>query len=353
MKPKPYRQINARRIESHVRGCRDKGFSDNQFSENHKGARRKAINPMGVDGKVLKCLSCGSYRHLLDACPDSWENMKNLYRTRDHGVESNTQNDREKRQCRNTEQKSFEYGVATKSVSKDERDDRVTELVNEVANLRATISSLREEISEIRTDKVRLVSTETDHFDETQNLMTQLSVGMVKGTKMKLENTKEGLARKDKELKYWLSTQEKEESRKMFEKQCKFEMQKIENLQEICTELVNQITDKDVNKKDTSGKQYECDQVELNRWWTRQIEEESSKFNLNTCSQEIQTFTRADKQKLKTVQELHKKKTLVKQGVGVKATENALKYQVRARDALLINGDKVIRSWGNQLDYHF
>ena len=269
MKPKPYRQINARRIVSHVRGCRDKGFSDSQFSENHKGARRKAINPMGVDGQALKCLSCGSYRHLLDACPDSWENMKNLYRTRGHGVESNTQNDREKRQCRNREQKSFEYGVATKSVSKDERDDRVTELVNEVANLRATISSLREEISEIRTDKVRLVNTETDHFDETQNLMTQLSVGMVKGTKMKLENTKEELAGKDKELKYWLSTQEKEESRKLFEKQCKFEMQKIENLQEICTELVNQITDKDVNKRDTSGKQYESDQVELNRWWTR------------------------------------------------------------------------------------
>ena len=113
MKPKPYRQINARRIVSHVRGCRDKGFSDNQFSENHKGARRKAINPMRVDGQALKCLSCGSYRHLLDACPDSWENMKNLYRTRGHGVESNTLNHREKRQCRNREQKSFEYGVAT------------------------------------------------------------------------------------------------------------------------------------------------------------------------------------------------------------------------------------------------
>ena len=74
---------------------------------------------------------------------------------------------------------------------------------------------------------------------------------------------------------------------------------------------------------------------------------------MNTGTQEIQTFTTADKQKLQTVQELHKKKTLVKQGVGVKATENALLYQVRARDTLLINGDKVIRSWGNQLDYHF
>ena len=53
--------------------------------------------------------------------------MKKMYHTRGHGVESSTQNDREKIQCRNREQKSFEYGVATKSVSKDERIDRVAE----------------------------------------------------------------------------------------------------------------------------------------------------------------------------------------------------------------------------------
>ena len=157
-------------------------------------------------------------------------------------------------------------------MSKDERNDRVAELLNEVANLRATVASLREEISDIRTDKVRLVNMETDHFEETQNLMAQLSVGMVKGTNMKLENTKEERTGKDKELKYWLSAQEKEESRKSFEKQCKVEMQKIEKLREICTELANQITDKDDTHRDTSGKRCENDQVDSNRWWTRQIE---------------------------------------------------------------------------------
>ena len=137
--------------------------------------------------------------------------------------------------------------------------------MNEVANLRATIASLRREISEIRTDKVRLVNMETDHFEETQNLMAQLSAGMVKGTNMKLENTKEELAGKDKELKYWLSAQEKEESRKSFEKQCKFEMQKIEKIREMCTELVNQITEKDNTQRYTSEKRCESDQVESNR----------------------------------------------------------------------------------------
>ena len=35
----------------------------------------KRINPPGSDGCLLKCYSCGSFRHLLDKCPDSWENL--------------------------------------------------------------------------------------------------------------------------------------------------------------------------------------------------------------------------------------------------------------------------------------
>ena len=39
---------------------------------------RKNINPLGPDGRTLTCKSCGSYRHLLPACPDSWENMRKI-----------------------------------------------------------------------------------------------------------------------------------------------------------------------------------------------------------------------------------------------------------------------------------
>ena len=45
-----------------------------QYSSN-KGPRKK-INPIGANGKPLLCNSCGSYRHLLEECPDSWENME-------------------------------------------------------------------------------------------------------------------------------------------------------------------------------------------------------------------------------------------------------------------------------------
>ena len=39
----------------------------------HMGKKR---NPVGMNGKLLTCKSCGSYRHLVAECPDSWENME-------------------------------------------------------------------------------------------------------------------------------------------------------------------------------------------------------------------------------------------------------------------------------------
>jgi len=40
-----------------------------------RGGPKKNMNPLGPDGNPKVCSSCGSYRHLLSACPDSWENM--------------------------------------------------------------------------------------------------------------------------------------------------------------------------------------------------------------------------------------------------------------------------------------
>ena len=37
------------------------------------GVLRKKINQSGAGSKILKCLSCGSFGHLLNDCPDSWK----------------------------------------------------------------------------------------------------------------------------------------------------------------------------------------------------------------------------------------------------------------------------------------
>ena len=36
--------------------------------------QERPINPTGPDGRPITCKSCGSYRHLMAKCPDSWEN---------------------------------------------------------------------------------------------------------------------------------------------------------------------------------------------------------------------------------------------------------------------------------------
>ena len=40
-----------------------------------KNGIKMKINPTGSDGHIITFKSCGSFRHLLNACRDSWENM--------------------------------------------------------------------------------------------------------------------------------------------------------------------------------------------------------------------------------------------------------------------------------------
>ena len=40
-----------------------------------KNSVKKNTNPTGPDDHLLTCKSCGSFRHLLPACLDSWENL--------------------------------------------------------------------------------------------------------------------------------------------------------------------------------------------------------------------------------------------------------------------------------------
>ena len=61
-----------------------------------KTGGRKKINSKGLDGHVLKCHSCGSFQHLLDACPDSWENMEKQSTGKEKDMESVNQGDKKK-----------------------------------------------------------------------------------------------------------------------------------------------------------------------------------------------------------------------------------------------------------------
>ncbi|ESO92708.1 hypothetical protein LOTGIDRAFT_175654 [Lottia gigantea] len=43
-------------------------------------------NPIGHNGKIMTCKSCGSFRHLIAQCPDSWENLARVNVTNEENV---------------------------------------------------------------------------------------------------------------------------------------------------------------------------------------------------------------------------------------------------------------------------
>ena len=65
-----------------------KGWTQPDWGRGRRGAKtatrgfgvrprmEKKINPTNDKGETLVCPSCGSFRHLLADCPDSYENMK-------------------------------------------------------------------------------------------------------------------------------------------------------------------------------------------------------------------------------------------------------------------------------------
>ena len=52
--------------------CGSPSTSQRNFNPQNPGRRK---NPLGKDGRALTCKACGSFRHMLPECPDSWENM--------------------------------------------------------------------------------------------------------------------------------------------------------------------------------------------------------------------------------------------------------------------------------------
>lgn len=64
-------------MQSGYRGGSNRGVQSLPRPQENK------INPHGPNGRPLTCKSCGSYRHMIGDCPDSWENMAKVNITED------------------------------------------------------------------------------------------------------------------------------------------------------------------------------------------------------------------------------------------------------------------------------
>ena len=110
----------------------------------------KRINPPGSDGCLLKCYSCGSFRHLLDKCPDSWENL---------GKKSSG-GDRSK-------PVKFRYEMQMNSEVGQRNSIAIEKLTHEVASLKKENEILKCEIKEVKAGNCKQLKTEADDDEMT------------------------------------------------------------------------------------------------------------------------------------------------------------------------------------------
>ena len=111
------------------------------------GRMKKKINPLGSDGKILLCYSCGSYRHLVAECQDSWENM-----AKKKAIECNVK-------LRYNRDEDKLEGDETRGIEPLEHGETCgvpvanKQLAGEMTQLKVEIRNLKAEIQEIKTVK--------------------------------------------------------------------------------------------------------------------------------------------------------------------------------------------------------
>ena len=118
------------------------GYNDRKArckSDLSKSGIKKKVNPTGLDGKILKCLSCGSYRHLLNHCPDSWENMRK--KLEEETPEKSSSQSEPGKKMKSLSQS--EPGKKMKSHVGSHIEDVIAKLTQELANLKEDNKSLR------------------------------------------------------------------------------------------------------------------------------------------------------------------------------------------------------------------
>ena len=117
------------------------------------GVMKKKLNPLGLNGQILLCKSCGSYRHFVADCPDSWENMMKGKASKG-SMKSNDRSNNEKIMGKTglrgeTKSNVSHYGNGLDSVD-------VEELVVEVIRLKKDKGIIKDEIFEIKAENNEL-----------------------------------------------------------------------------------------------------------------------------------------------------------------------------------------------------
>ena len=159
------------------------------------GRMKKKLNTLGSDGKILLCYSCGSYRHLIAECPDSWENIVKR-KTSEFNVELRGQSDEDK--LKGEENKSGEAlklgEVCGSSVANKQLAGEVTQLKIELRNLTA-------EIKEIKAVKDKELKRQKEEFSNQERIIEQENEGQQREGGALLQEIIQSIMQLQKEIK--------------------------------------------------------------------------------------------------------------------------------------------------------
>ena len=108
----------------------------------------KRIYQPGSDGCIMKCYSCGSFRRLLDKCPDSWENLE--------------------KKSSNSRSKPVEYGYGGQMNSETGQSSSIDieQLTHELASLNEENEILKCEIRRVEAENCKQLRRKANHYEK-------------------------------------------------------------------------------------------------------------------------------------------------------------------------------------------
>ena len=124
---------------------------------------KKKLNPVGVDGKVLLCSSCGSYRHFVAQCPDSWENMEKR-KSRKHSVNSTECGTRGK--ITDKQQGAERMRENTENAAKYVLKQEIQDLKGEIMKIKAGMQNRKEEEDGGQGNETLMTIKDRTHIDD-------------------------------------------------------------------------------------------------------------------------------------------------------------------------------------------
>ena len=173
------------------------------------GVMKKKLNPLGLNGQILLCNSCGSYRHLVAECQDSWENIAKR-KNSEFNVKLRGQSDKNKLKGEeNRSRESVELGEVSGVPIANKQ------LVEEVTQMKADIRNLKTEIEKIMVVKDKEVKMQKEEFLSHVRIVKQENEGQQKESGTTLQMLIQSMIKLQKEVKLLGTDHDRQTRKKM------------------------------------------------------------------------------------------------------------------------------------------